>query len=277
MTVAVLTDSASALPAEVAALPGVVVVPMWVTVGDESRRDTEVPLDELFRRFDEGVTTSGPSPGDVRAAIEGVLGPDGALVVTVASRMSGSYQVARLVAEGFDGRVRVVDPRTAAGGQALVALAAAEHAAAGASLGDVEAAALRVAGRVRLLASLGSLDWLVRGGHVPEVVAWAGRSLGLRPIVEFRRGRVRPMRPARTVEAVIERIASECRKGAAPGARLRAVGMHTGDDEPARRLLDAVTRGTESSQTFLSLFNAVMVTHTGPDLFGLAWWWEERA
>jgi DegV family protein with EDD domain len=276
VTVAVLTDGASTLPPDVAAGAGVVVVSMWVTVGERSHRDTEIPLTELFRRFDEGVTTSGPSPGDVRAALEGSLGPEGALVITVSSRMSGSYQTARLAAAEFGDRVHVLDSNTAAGAQALVVLAAAERAAAGDPLLQVRAAAERVAGRVRLLASLGSLDWLVRSGHVPEVVAWAGRSLGLRPIVEFRAGRVRPLRPARTEEAVIERLVSECRRGAAPGARLHVVAMHAGSEARAQRLLDAVARELGPAESFVSPFNAVMAAHTGPDLFGLAWWWEER-
>jgi fatty acid-binding protein DegV len=93
--------------------------------------------------------------------------------------------------------------------------------------------------------------------------------------VEFRGGRVRPLRPARSEVGVIERILAEWRKGRSPGARLHAAGMHAGTEEPARRLLDAMARETEPVESFLGRFNAVMVTHTGPDLFGLAWWWEE--
>ncbi|HZD78760.1 MAG TPA: DegV family protein, partial [Actinomycetota bacterium] len=189
MTVAVITDSAAALPDEVAEEAGVVVVPMWVTVGADTLRDTELPLPELLRRADEGITTSAPSPGDLKEAIEARLGPEGALVVTVASRMSGSYQAARMAAGSFGDAVGVLDSGTAAGAQGLVALAAAGCARLGGSLDDVRARAERVAARVRLVASLGDLDWLVRGGHVPEVVAWAGRSLGLRPVIEFKGGR----------------------------------------------------------------------------------------
>ncbi len=275
MSVAVITDSAAAMPSEVAQDAGIAVMPMWVTVGGETLRDTELPLPDLLRRYDEGLSTSGPSPGDFDQAIRANLDPDGALLVTVAARMSGSHQAALLAAAPFGDRVRVLDSRTAAGSQALVALAAARRARGGGSLDEVAAAAGRVAGRVRLVASLGGLDWLVRSGHVPEVVAWAGRSLGIRPVVEFRGGRVRPLRPARTERGATERILAEWRRGRPTSPVLRIAAMHGVDQGPARRLLEAVRAELEPAEGFIGGFTAVMVAHTGPDLFGLAWWWED--
>jgi len=63
MSVTVVTDSAAALPADLAARHGVRVVPLWLHVGDERHRDGDIALDALVARFDEPITTAAPSPG----------------------------------------------------------------------------------------------------------------------------------------------------------------------------------------------------------------------
>lgn len=274
MSVAVITDSAAALPGDLAAAARIVVVPMWVTVGGVSYREGEISLEEIVRRGEEGLTTSGPTPGEMREAIGSCLGPEGALVLTVARRLSAVHEVARVASEPFGDRVRLLDTGTAAGAQGLVVLAAARAAEAGRPLEQVEAAAREAAARVRLVATLGSLDWLVRGGHVPGVAAWAGRSLGLRPVIELRGARVRPMRPARSEGAVIERTVALCLQERSPGARLHVASMHALAEDRAERLLAAVRAEVEPDTAFLGTFGPVMIAHTGPDLFGLAWWWE---
>lgn len=275
MTVAVITDGAAALPPELAAEAGIVVVPMWLQVGGASYREDRIPLEEVVARLDEGVTTSGPSPGDLRDAIEANLTPEGALVLTVSRRVSGVHGTALLAAQPFGPAVRVMDTGTAAGGQGLVALAAATAARAGGSLDDVEAAARRAAGRVRLVAALEDLDRLVRGGHVPGLAAWAGRTLGLRPLVELRAGRIRPLRPARGEEGAIERIVAACLEGGRGGGRLHAAVMHALAPAAAGWLLARLRAAVEPATAYVGPFSSVMVAHTGPGLVGLAWWWEE--
>ena len=275
MGVAVITDGAAALPPGLAAEAVVVVLPMWLTIGGTSYREDQIALEELVARLDEGVTTSGPSPGEFREAIEANLTPEGAVVLTVSRRVSGVHGAALLATRPFGPAVRVIDTGTAAGGQGLVALAAAAVARAGGSLDEVEAAARRAAGRVRLVAALERLDRLVRGGHVPGLAAWAGRTLGLRPLVELRAGRIRPLRPARSQEAAIERMVEACLEGGRGGGRLHAAAMHALAPGAAERLLVRLRAAVEPATAYVGPFSSVMVAHTGPGLVGLAWWWEE--
>lgn len=277
MTVAVITDSAASLTPEIAVQAGIVVVPLRLTVGGASYRDDEIPVAELLRRLDEGVTTSGPTPGDLLEAIEGGGGTDGTLAITVTASLSGTYESARMAARMARGEVRVLDSATATGGQGLVALAAARAARQGRTLDDVEAAARRTADRVRLVASLGTLDHLVAGGHVPEAAGWASRRLGLRTIVELRRGKVRPLRPARSDAAVQARILGEVRTSRRAGAVLHVAALHGPDPGEATQLLNSLREEMEPATALLAPFSSVLVIHTGPDLVGLAWWWEESA
>ena len=113
---------------------GVTVVPMWVTIGGRQYRDSELSMEDLIGETVDGVSTSGPAPGELARAVEVADTGDGALVLTVSRRMSAVYDAARLASQLLDGRsVAVLDTGTAAGAQGLVVLAAARAAREGSS------------------------------------------------------------------------------------------------------------------------------------------------
>ena len=168
LSVGVVTDSAASLPADLAGASGVAIVPMWVAIGGQQYRDGELTLKEVLDRAGEGLSTSGPAPGELAEAARAADQGDGVVILTLSHEMSGVYQSARLAMDLLEGeKVAVVDTGTAAGAEGLVVLAAAKAARAGLPLGSVVDEARRAAGRVRLLATLPSLDYLARAGGYP--------------------------------------------------------------------------------------------------------------
>ena len=273
MGVAIVTDSAAALPPELVARHDVVVVPMRLTIGDESIRDGDRDLDELLAAGT--VTTAAPSPGEFEDAMRSRLSDDGVIVLTIASTMSSTFQSAMVAARAVGDDVRVVDTETAAGAEALVVLAAAQAASGGGTLDDVEVAAKRVIDQVRLVATVPSLDHLVRSGRVPNIAGWAGRRLGISPLFEFRGGKAHPLRPAMSFDAALDRIVGFYRRSAPEHGRAHVVALHAQAPDAARRLLDDATELAAPVSSFVGEFGPVMVVHTGPGLVGLAWWWED--
>lgn len=284
--VTVVTDSAAALPPDVAERDGIRVVPLWLTIGGERHRDGEIALDEVVRRFGEPITTSAPAPGEYVAVITEELATGPVLVLTIAAGMSSTYDsavlAAKLVADDdptgeVSRRLAVVDTGTAAGAQALVVLAAARAAAAGADLAATVAAAERVAARVRLVATVADLERLAASGRVPDAARWLGDRLGVRPMFEFRDGRARPVRPAFSPEAARQRIVARCAADAPGGdpaaGRLHAAVLHALDSAAAQDLVDRLAP-LEPASCLVGPFSPVMVAHTGRGLAGLAWWWE---
>jgi len=274
MPVAIVTDSAAALPADLVDRYGITVVPMWLTIDDRPVREGEVSTAELLAH--RNVTTSGPTPGEFEAAVKERLGDEGVCVLTIAATMSSTHEAAELGARAAGGAVRVVDTRTAAGAQALVVLAAAEAAARGADLDAVVRAARTAIDEVRLVASVPNLDHLVRSGRVPNIAGWAGRRLGLAPLFEFREGHAHALRPARGIDAAYERIIMRCRRDRVAGARLHVAALHALAPEAASTLLERVREEFDPATAFAEPFGTVMVVHTGPGLVGLAWRWEVR-
>jgi DegV family protein with EDD domain len=276
VTVTVVTDSAATIPTEMSDRLGIVVVPLRLTVGDDSFRDGELEPEAMLSRTEEA-STSGPTPADFLAAIEANAGGDGAVLATVSRNLAeGTFLAARAAARLTAVPARVVDTATAAGAEGLVVLEAARVAAGGGTIDDVEAAAVRVARRVRLVASLPSLDHLVRSGHVPEAAAWAARWIGLRPVIELRRGRVAPLKPALSDAAAQRRMLDTWRRTMpVPPTGLHVAALHSLAPEQAEELLAGVRAELEPATAFVGTFGTVMLVHTGPGVVGLAWWWDD--
>jgi DegV family protein with EDD domain len=269
----VITDSAAALNGLQAAEHGIVLVPIRVNVGDDSYLDGRIPLAEVVRRADEGITTSGPSPGAFGEALEGA--DDGAVIVTVASALSSTYGSAAVATADTGDSVRIVDTGTAAGAQALVAMHAAAAASAGADLDEVHEAALLAAGRVRLLGALQTLEYLIRGGRVNGIVGGIAGTLGVHPVFELKDGEIRRLRPAFSRRAAIGRLTGTLQRSRVEGARLHCIALHAMAPGDAEQVLERVREQDDPATALVAEFSAGMVAHTGPGLIGLSWWWEE--
>lgn len=256
-------------------------MPMWVAIGGQQFRDGELSLAEVLERVGEGLSTSGPAPGELAEAATAADRGDGVVILTLSENMSGVYQSARLAMDLLEGeKVAVLDTGTAAGAEGLVVLAAARAAEEGLPLDSVVEAARRAGTRVRLLATLPSLDYLARGGRVPGAAAWGARWLGLNPVFEFRQGKIKPLRPARGSRLARQRIvdiwARDVAREHERGALLHVAALHALEPAVAEDLLAEIRRRYEPTTAFVGSFSPVMVAHTGPGLVGLAWWWEER-
>src|SRR5262249_6358920 len=129
MKIAVVTDSASNLPRELAESNGIHLVPMILKFGERALLDgVDMPPGQFYKALVEekvAVSTSGPSAGDFKTAFEHALASaDGVVCVNVASFVSATYSTAVAAAKDFDGRVRVVDSKSASLGEGFVALEA---------------------------------------------------------------------------------------------------------------------------------------------------------
>jgi DegV family protein with EDD domain len=274
VTVGVIVDSGAALPEDQVGAAQLEVVDLLLSIGGRDVAASTVEAGDLFGRDAGTVTTSAPPPGAFTEAVGRVQDGDGVVVLTLPETLSSTYASAVLGAREAGGAVRVVDTGTAAGAEALVALAAAAAARDGAVLHEVVAAAEAAARQVRLVGALGSLDHLVRGGHVPAAAGWAARRMGVVPIIELARGRVRPLRPALGPTSAVARVRSLWRHSRPEGpAESQVVAMHASDPSGAVDLMQRVVADSEPATAFCSGFGATLLAHTGPDMTGLAWRW----
>ncbi len=279
--VAVVTDSASAIPARMAADAGLCIAPMEITIDGTTYVDgPSSGLDSFYadlRRAERLPTTSAPKPKVwLESFIEASKKADSVFCVTLASHLSAAYDSARVAAElaveelpGTE--VRIFDSEAAAGSQALVALEAASAAARGATLDEVESAARQVSARVHLVAYLDTLEYIHRGGRVPRIAVWATQLLNIKPVLQFSKGRVGVIARPRSRRRAYERILREARSDLS-GKRAHVNVMHADASGEAAALLATIGEEFDCAELFLTQFHPFMGAHTGPGLVAIAYW-----
>ena len=186
-TVAVVTDSASDLPAEIADRFDIHVVPVRVSLDGRDYLDRlGLTAGEFYRRMRASKQlplTSQPPAGDFRRVFDHVLAHQPAGVYVGLSRaLSGTLQSAETAARSQVKPLRCIDSRHASAGQALLAWRAGELALQGATAAAIASEIERLRPLTMTWALARDISHAVRGGRIPAWAAPVVRWTGLTPI-----------------------------------------------------------------------------------------------
>jgi DegV family protein with EDD domain len=273
--VAIITDSASNLPADLASEFGITVVPLHFRLGDDVHRDGEIVLQDFYEALVAGVpaSTSAPSVGDFLEAFRAVDEPE-IVCVTVAAAVSASNQHAVVAAEQADGRsIRVVDSTNASMAEGFVALEAARLARTGAPVDEVVARAEDIAVRSRILATIDSFEFLRKSGRVRRAQAYAATMLNIKPVFRFEAGDAEPLGRPRTRSRALDRIVRET-IDEAEGRPIHLATFHALSEEDAKELVRRVEAEGSVIESYVVEATPVIGAHTGPGLVGTAFFCE---
>jgi DegV family protein with EDD domain len=219
--VAIVTDSASDLPPEVAAAARITVVPLVVTFGSESfRPGVNLSTAEFWERMTAAdapfPTTAAAAPGDFLTAFQGAFaaGADSVVCITVSGDLSGTLKAAQVAAAQMPERdIHIVDSRTASMGHGMLAQIAAELAGEGVSGAEIARVVEHRKADVLLYVALDTLEYLKRGGRISGARAAIGTVLNVKPIITVTHGivenadrvRSRPKARERVLELLTEK------------------------------------------------------------------------
>lgn len=282
--IAVMCESTACLPAELVARYRIAIIPIPFVFGDETFLDgVNITPREFYAKLNATQTfpqTSPPSPGEYMQAWQRLAQQAEAVVlVTASGKITSFYRSTRLAQEmaarDLPGtRVVVVDSGSAAMGQGFVALAAARAAAAGQPLDQVVAAAEAVCQRVRMIVTLDTLEYLARASRIPQVAAFVGSVLAIKPILLFAAGDVTQLARVRTRRRSVEELVDQMRQRVPAGARIHAAIHHTEAAAEAAALRERVAATFECVELHLTEFTPVMGAYCGPGLLGVAYYVE---
>jgi DegV family protein with EDD domain len=273
--VAVVTDSTAYLPEGVAEDRGIRVVALEVRLGGRvGREGIDIDAAELSTALADrhlDVQTSRPTPAEFSACYHAAFdaGADEVVSVHLSRELSGTWDSARLAAEEFGPRVRVVDSRSTGMGLGFAVLAAAEAAQEGAPGAEVEAAAEAVAARCRLFFSVETLDRLRRGGRIGAAAALVGTALAVKPLLHVAQGRIVPLEKVRTTARAAQRLVELAVKAAGDGpvdVAVHHLAAATRAEEVAAKLRE---RLPHVARLLVSEVGAVIGAHVGPGLLGV--------
>lgn len=200
MSVKIIVDSTVDLPAEL--MKEFVTVPLTVRFGDEEYRDG---IDITRRQFYEKLVecdvmpqTSQVPPAGFEACFQKIVDDgDTAVVITVSSKLSGTFQSAMIALDGFEDSIFVVDSRSVAIGSGILSQYALRLLEEGKTAREIASKLESVRDNVCVIALLDTLEYLKKGGRISATAAFAGGLLSIKPVAAIEDGEIKLLGKAR--------------------------------------------------------------------------------
>ncbi|MBR5486240.1 MAG: DegV family protein [Oscillospiraceae bacterium] len=199
MKTRIIVDSTADLLPEIK--KRVYTVPLTVNFGDEEFIDG-VTIDN--KRFYEKLIESDELPTTSQAAPDAFMkeyekaqkAGEAAVVITVSSKLSGTYQSAVIAAAEYE-NIYVVDAGSVAIGSSILAELALKLLDEGKSAEEIVNALEEEKGKIVLVALVDTLEYLKKGGRISKTAAFAGGLLNIKPVISVTNGEINILGKAR--------------------------------------------------------------------------------
>lgn len=191
--IALLTDSCADIDPRLAEREHIFVVPLRILCSDGEYQDgVTIRNTDIYQYLHAGELpkTSLPSTEEIGALVQQIIheGYDGIIAVMMSSGLSGTYNLARLVAEECEGHIemRAYDSLSASLGLGMTVLQLAEDIRMGMSWTELtERRVPELIANTYAFFTVDTLEYLQKGGRIGKVSATAGALLQIKPVITF--------------------------------------------------------------------------------------------
>lgn len=278
--VAIVTDSAADLPAEEIDRLGIHVVPVRLNFGDEEFLDKlTITPSEFYARVANSTLkpqTSQPPPSAFTRQFE-LLTSHGlqVLAMQVSGKLSGTLQAAKTAARHDEEHIEVFDTESAACGQALMVLFAAEAAAKGWETTAIVSTLKEIKNQIQTFALVRDLSWGVRGGRVKPWMETVSKRLGIHLILTTKDGVLKPCSVVRAGPHALKRYARFLLRRMRDDKTYRVIISHNNAEQEAKQLRDVLlTQHPNVDACWVEQASPAVGAHAGPGclVVGLQVW-----
>lgn len=191
-----MIDSASDINKLEAESLGVILQPITITFGTKEYKDgVDIMPDEFYDKlFSSNVLpkTSQIPPYVFEEEFEKyTANGDELIVITLSSRLSGTYNNAVNASEKFGGKVVVVDSLNACVGERLLCLYALSLIKNGEDMQSIVSKLESEKLKINVIAVLDTLEYLKKGGRVSSAAATIGSMLSIKPVIAVVDGEIK--------------------------------------------------------------------------------------
>jgi len=277
MQVRLIIDSASDIKVADAAEKGLWFIPLTTRIdGEEYRDGIDLSHEDFYRKLKtckEMPTTSQIPPYAFQDLFEKLEPEEEAVVITLSGKLSGTAQSALIAAEPLAGKVYVVDSETVTAGEQILIEYAIKLRDQGLSAKRIAETLNQEKSRIRLVALVDTLEYLMRGGRLSRTAAIAGTLLHIKPIICVEDGIVKVLGKARGTKQstnLLNKIIGET-KGV--DFSMPALLAYTGlDDSMLMNYIEANQGMWEENHVNvpISTIGSTIGTHAGPGAFAFA-------
>lgn len=204
-SIAIVTDSNCGMsPTQVKDL-GIYMLPMPFFIDDkEYLEDIDMNQSEFFQHLEQNpgcrVSTSQPTPESVTTLWDKLLKDYDEIVhIPMSSGLSSSMQTARMLAEDYDGRVRVVNNQRISGTLRYSAIEAIQQAKNGLSADEIGTWLEKTRFDSSIYITVATLKYLKQGGRITPAAAALGTMLRPKPVLQIQGEKLDAFSKARTM------------------------------------------------------------------------------
>jgi fatty acid kinase fatty acid binding subunit len=277
---AIVLDSTSDFPEAPERYPNVRVVPLYVRFGEDTYRDyVELAPQAFYERLagaDGLPTTSQPTPQDFADVYDGLSAYERIYSLHLSAKLSGTFQSAALAAGDQGDRIRLVDTETASLAIAMLASAFERRLSRGTTDEELDALVESFKQRCDVVFTVGTLEYLQKGGRIGRAQALAGTLLNVKPILSIDDGIVVPIGRVRGRQKALEEFARVFTEETEDRPGLRIAVAHA----EAPEWIDVITqlvrsRRPQAEIELVGALGAVVGAHAGPGAVGFFWFQDE--
>ena len=254
------------------------VVPLTLRFGDEEYIEgVTIQKKEFYQKLIESDVlpkTSQAVPADFSDIFEKIAAAgESAVVITLSSKLSGTWQSAMIAAGEYEDSVYVVDSRNVAIGTAILAKLALRLVDEGMGAREIAERLEKEREKICLIAMLDTLEYLKKGGRISAAAAFAGGVLSIKPVVCIRDGEIVILGKARGSKQGNNLLVSEIRKtGGIDFTKPILLGYTGLDDTLLQKYIEDSKalweEGISSLET--TMIGSVIGTHAGPGAVAVA-------
>jgi DegV family protein with EDD domain len=281
--IAIVSDTATGLPKEMADRYGIDLVSQMVMFGTETLRDGIDISNEVFlqrlKMSKTFPTTSQPPAGDFVAAFKKHLDAGHeVLCITISSLLSGTYNSAETAKKelGSDraSRITLVDSKSVAAGSALIVLEAARMVKAGKSIPEILPRLNQLIAGMHLDLTVDTLEYLVKGGRLSGAQGFIGGLLQMKPLLTIKEGRLVPLERIRTRGKALARLREIVDENVRGKDNPMMSVIHVGIPAEAEALAQELKQKYTLKECLIVDMPPAVAAHAGPGALGIAYYTE---
>lgn len=277
MAVKLIIDSATDISNSEAESLGITMVPMIVQIGSEEYYDgVTLTPDVFYEKLTKEKalpTTAQVTTFRFEETFEKAVSDGGEVIaIVLSSKLSGTYQGAKMASEKFYGKVFVVDSLSATVGERLLVQYALTLIEKGWSAKKIYEELENKKHNIVVMGALNTLEYLKKGGRISSAVAFIGGILNIKPVVHLVDGEVKMMGKARGNKKSYELMNTAVIEKPIDFSMPYGV-LWTGLDESiAKNYIEdskSIWQGYPSPKHYI--VGSTIGTHVGPGVVGLAY------
>jgi len=272
MSVKIITDSTSDIPAELAEELDIIIIPQYVIFGNKCYKDrVDIFEDEFYDKLTREhiqSTTSQPTVQDFLDVYneQGKIS-DGIVSIHISTGMSGTINSADQAKKLTTAEcpIEIIDSKKISMALGVAVIAAARLAKAGKGFQEIVHAVHAMLPCIHELVMFDTLEFLARGGRIGKARSLVGSLLDIKPILTLRDGEFAPVFQVRSKDRAKKKLL----EFVAGFKNIEDIcGLHSTNPQEIAELLKQIP-DFPPERMVLARMGPVIGTHTGPGVLAI--------